>query len=142
MEVRVLIDDIGSHYTRPTMVSVLSESGVPTETFMHSLMPAYVAYFNLRSHRKILVVDGKVGFTGGMNIRRDAGSSSTARSSPRTCTFDVDGPVVAQLQEVFAEDWAFTTPKCCRREAWYPPLSSAGGMLAAASATDRTKIWG
>ncbi len=129
VEVRVLIDDIGSHYTRPTIVSVLKEAGVPTDTFMHSLMPAYVAYFNLRSHRKILVVDGKIGFTGGMNIREGCWIKFNPKGQTKDIHFRVDGPVVAQLQEVFAEDWAFTTQEVLHGEKWYPPLAPAGGML-------------
>ncbi len=128
--VRVLIDDIGSHYTRPTIVKVLRAASVRTETFMHSLMPGYVAYFNLRSHRKIMVVDGQLGFTGGMNIREASWLSMNPEGLTQDIHFRLTGPVVAQLQEVFAEDWAFTTQEVLAGELWYPPLKAAGEMLA------------
>lgn len=130
VEIRVLIDDIGSHYTRPSIVGVLRAAGVRTDTFMHSLMPAYVAYFNLRSHRKILVVDGSIGFTGGMNIREGCWLKLGCQGLTQDVHFRLTGPVVAQLQEVFAEDWAFTTAEVLTGELWYPPLQSAGTMLA------------
>jgi cardiolipin synthase len=130
VEIRVLIDDIGSHYTRPTIVSVLRAVGVRTETFMHSLMPAYVAYFNLRSHRKIMVVDGNLGFTGGMNIREGCWLKFNTKGITKDVHFRLRGPIVAHLQEVFAEDWAFTTQEVLAGDLWYPPLSAAGKMLA------------
>lgn len=128
--IRVLIDDIGSHYTRPSIVGVLRAAGVRTDTFMHSLMPGYVAYFNLRSHRKIMVVDGALGFTGGMNIREGCWLKLDCKGLTKDIHFRLSGPVVAQLQEVFAEDWAFTTGEVLSGDLWYPPLDVAGNMLA------------
>jgi len=69
VEVRVLIDDVGSRYTKPTMVHELREAGVRVAAFLPTRVPRLFQYANLRNHRKIMVVDGCVGFTGGMNIR-------------------------------------------------------------------------
>jgi cardiolipin synthase A/B len=62
---------------------------------------------NLRNHRKILVIDGTVGFTGGMNIRQGNMLSENPKSPVKDMHFRVEGPVVRQLQRAFAEDWAF-----------------------------------
>ena len=71
VQVRVLIDAIGSRYSRPPIVRMLARGGVPVARFMtNPLGVLRMPYANLRSHRKILVVDGRVGFTGGERARR------------------------------------------------------------------------
>jgi cardiolipin synthase A/B len=130
VEIRVLIDDIGSRYTFPSIVHTLREANIRTETFMRSLVPGYFAYFNLRSHRKIMVVDGRLGFTGGMNIREGCWLSEHPKVPTLDLHFRVQGPVVTHLQEVFAEDWAFTTGEPLKGDLWYPPQEEVGGMLA------------
>lgn len=69
VQVRVLIDDVGSRYTWPTIRTALRTAQIPHATFLPTLIPWKFHYSNLRNHRKILVVDGRIGFTGGMNIR-------------------------------------------------------------------------
>jgi len=69
VRVRVLVDGIGASYTFPSIVGLLTRMGVPVERFLPTSVPIYFPYANLRNHRKILVVDGSVGFTGGLNIR-------------------------------------------------------------------------
>ena len=131
VEIRVLIDDIGSRYTFPSIPHALRKAGVRTATFMPTLVPGFFAYFNLRSHRKIMIVDGRTGFTGGMNIREGCWLSEHPQNLPtQDLHFRVSGPVVAQLQEVFAEDWAFTTGEVLSGDLWYPAQASAGEMLA------------
>ena len=70
VEVRVLVDTVGALYYRPSIIKVLKKRGVPVARFNRSLSPWRMAYLNLRNHRKILIVDGKLAFTGGMNIRQ------------------------------------------------------------------------
>jgi cardiolipin synthase len=131
VEIRILLDDIGARYTFPSIVRDLHKDGFRVATFMPSLVPGFFAYFNLRSHRKIMVVDGELGFTGGMNIREGCWlSEHPGKLATKDIHFRVTGPVVAQLQEVFAEDWAFTTKEVLKGELWYPPLEPAGDMLA------------
>ncbi|MGH8734845.1 MAG: phospholipase D-like domain-containing protein, partial [Burkholderiales bacterium] len=86
---------------------------------------------HLRNHRKILVVDGELGFTGGMNIdKRYSAADAAAHPPSRDLHFRLRGPVVAQLAEVFAEDWQFTTDEALRGAPWFPPLAAAGNSLA------------
>lgn len=130
VEIRVLIDDIGVRYAWPRANRVLSKLGVPTALFMPARSLLRAPYMNLRNHRKILVVDGKVGFTGGMNIRQGHVIASQAKHPVRDMHFRVEGPVVAHLQEVFAQDWAFTTKERLTGDAWFPALKPAGNTLA------------
>ncbi len=115
---------------------------MPVARFLPTLVPGRFAYSNLRSHRKILVVDGKLGFTGGLNIRE----GHDARFNPPHPILDhhfrIEGPVVAQLQEVFAEDWAFCTDEVLEGDIWFPGLR-AGGRRAGPRHFGRvpTAIW-
>ncbi|MFM9857322.1 phospholipase D-like domain-containing protein [Pseudoxanthobacter sp. M-2] len=116
--VRVLIDAVGARYSRPPITRRLSAGGVTTATFMGNLIGFRLPYANLRSHRKVLVIDGTVGFTGGMNIRGEfmAGAGGPARS--RDTHFRVEGPVVAQLFTAFSHDWYFTTEERLSGPEW------------------------
>mgnify|MGYP003704421789 CR=1 FL=1 len=95
--VRVLVDGIGSTYSRPTITVPLEEEGVPVATFLPTAVPFYLPYANLRNHRKIMVVDGATGFTGGLNIREGCRLSRAPRHPVRDLHFRLRGPVVAQL---------------------------------------------
>jgi cardiolipin synthase len=89
-----------------------------------------VATINLRNHRKLLVVDGRIAFTGGMNIRHGNVLADQPRHPVRDLHFRVEGPLVTQLQEAFANDWAFTTGETLDGAAWFPTLTEAGDVIA------------
>jgi cardiolipin synthase len=86
-----------------------------------------MAFLNLRSHKKILVVDGRVAFLGGINISSGNLLKEKPRHPIRDEHFEVKGPVVAQIMEAFAADWIFTTGEELRGNIWFPPLTPAGG---------------
>jgi cardiolipin synthase A/B len=75
-------------------------------------------------------VDGQIAFTGGMNIRHGNMISETPRRPVQDLHFRVTGPVVAELQAAFANDWAFTTREVLDGEIWFPKLSEAGEAVA------------
>ncbi|MEY4509199.1 MAG: hypothetical protein RLZZ450_1321 [Pseudomonadota bacterium] len=130
VEVRVLIDDIGVRYASPPAHRVLKKFGVRTALFMPARSLLRAPYFNLRNHRKILVVDGRLGFTGGMNIRQGHVIASQPKAPTKDLHFKVEGPVVAHLQEVFASDWEFTTKEPLDGDLWFPKLTSRGSTPA------------
>jgi cardiolipin synthase len=130
VEVRVLVDDFGSRYTLPSMVRKLRRAGIHAATFLPTRMPNWFRYANLRNHRKILVVDGVLGFTGGMNIRAAHEISGDSKDMVRCLHFEVRGPVVADLQRTFATDWAFTTGEQLQGDLWFPPPETAGAVAA------------
>lgn len=109
VDVRVLIDGVGVLYSLPSIRWRLREKGIRYALFMHSLWPWRMPYLNLRNHQKILVVDGRIGFTGGMNIGVGHMLDRAPSHPVRDLHFRVEGPVVAQMAEVIASDWAFTT---------------------------------
>lgn len=129
VQVRVLIDSVGSRYTWPTILSLLSKLKVRHAVFLPTLIPWQLQYSNLRNHRKILVVDGKLGFTGGMNIRQGHRKTNPGHHPVQDLHFQIEGPVVAHLQETFVHDWEFATNEVLGGELWFPVLASAGPAL-------------
>jgi cardiolipin synthase len=105
---------------------------VPYARFLPSslLAPWRAATINLRNHRKSLILDGKLAFTGGMNIRRGNILAAKPPSPVQDLQFQVEGTVVAQLQEAFANDWAFTTREILDGPVWFPELSDCGAIIA------------
>lgn len=134
--VRVLVDAVGDRYSWPSMVRALRRAGIPARRFLPTRWPWRMPYANLRNHRKLLVVDGRTAFTGGMNIR--AGHLADRAGDPTKAIqdlhFRVEGPVVASLLEVFAHDWTFATAEILQGPAWYPPLEARGSVVARAVA--------
>lgn len=117
--VRVLIDAVGSKYSRPPIVRMLEKGGVQTALFMRPVIGVRLVYANLRSHRKLLVIDGTHGFTGGMNIRAGFVTAIAKESVTHDTHFQVSGPVVYQLMINFAHDWQFTTQEKLSGPAWF-----------------------
>ena len=131
VEVRVLIDAVGARRFgwRP-MLHVLRRAGVPCAPFLPTLIPWQFQYSNLRCHRKILVVDGRTGFTGGMNLHGGNCLQQQPRHPVQDLHFRLAGPVVSQLQQAFADDWHFTTGEALHGEPWFTDIPPAGCVLA------------
>jgi len=130
VEVRVLVDAAGARYGRPGIHKILKKRGVRAARFMAAGRVRSLVYLNLRLHRKILVVDGEIGFTGGMNIRQDHLLGSKPKFEVLDWHFRLEGPVVTQLQDVFAEDWEFTTREELEGDLWFPRLPPVGDVAA------------
>lgn len=116
--VRILVDGIGVRYSRPRITGELARQKVPFALFLGRFVPWRWPYANLRSHRKILVVDGSVGFTGGMNIREGFADAYCGKAKARDTHFRLEGPVVSHLFRVFAGDWSFTTGERLTGRTW------------------------
>jgi cardiolipin synthase len=132
VEVRVLIDAAGTRYSWPPITHKLKRAEIPFARFLPASIftPWRVATINLRNHRKILVVDGKLAFTGGMNIRQGNVLGDQPKSPVQDLHFCVEGPVVTRLQEAFVNDWAFATREILDGEKWFPELAERGNVIA------------
>jgi len=128
--VRVLVDGAGIHYSWPSILRELRGEDVPHALFRSSSGWLRLLSVNLRTHRKLLVADGRIGFTGGINIRAGHCVGQRPARPARDLHFRVQGPVVTQLQEAFADDWLFSTGETLLGEAWFPPPEKAGQVLA------------
>ena len=119
VQVSVLIDAVGARYSVPSIVGALREAGVTTQTFNGNIiMGLRLPYANLRTHRKILLVDGETAFTGGMNIRAAFSSAPGASPSARDTHFRVRGPIIGDLFQTAYEDWRFSGGKKLTGESW------------------------
>ena len=130
VDVRVLIDATGSHYSWPPITGLLRREKIRFARFLPTFPFVHLISLNLRNHRKLLIVDGKTAFTGGMNLRIGHWLAKGPRRPVQDVQFRIDGPVVAQFQEVFADDWLYTTRQPLRGEEWFPPLESVGPIFA------------
>jgi cardiolipin synthase len=126
----VLIDGIGSGYFVSAPYRRLRRNGVKVRRFMHSALPWRMPFLNLRTHKKILVVDGRVAFTGGMNLAAENLVALAPRHPVRDLHFRVAGPVVAQLTTAFLEDWQFVAGEDPDDAPWFPSLAEAGPAVA------------
>jgi cardiolipin synthase len=130
VQVRVLIDDAGARYSWPSIVGKLKHARVPVARFLPTLAPWRLTTMNLHNHRKLLVADGRIGFTGGINIRAGNVLADQPLRPVQDLHFKVEGPVVAQLQEAFADDWAFTTDEALVGVPWFPESKESGNAIA------------
>jgi cardiolipin synthase len=128
--VRVLIDGIGGGWLLSRAYHRLRRRGVPAARFMHSLLPWRMPFLNLRSHKKILVVDGTIGFTGGMNIADENVMAMHPQQPVQDVHFRIEGAVVGQLAAAFAADWAFATDEDLDGPAWQSACEPGDGPMA------------
>ena len=135
VEVRVIIDGIGGGYIVSPAYRLLRRNGVPVARFLHSPLPWRMPFLNLRTHKKLLSVDGRMAFTGGLNIGDENRVLENPPSPVRDTHFLFEGPVVAQLNDVFAEDWLFVSGEQLTGEAWFPAIDDAGTAIARAIAS-------
>ena len=149
VQVRVLYDSIGSMETDPKFFDKLRTDGIEVREFrpMNPAKTPLIWKIQNRDHRKILVVDGKVAFTGGINVSGTYSSASTTRPGPdrgiedgwRDTHIRIEGPAVAQLQELFVENWqraASESSACCEAPEFFPSLSASGKHLVTIVAND------
>jgi cardiolipin synthase len=128
--VRVLIDGIGGGWLTSPAYHRLRRDGVTAARFMHSLLPWRMPFINLRNHKKVLVLDGMVAFTGGMNIADENVLATRPKQPVQDLHFRIQGPVVAQLSQAFADDWSFVTGEDLKGAAWFPKIPPGNGALA------------
>ena len=128
--VRVLIDGIGGSWLRSPAYHRLRARDVPAARFLHSLQPWRMPFLNLRSHKKVLVIDGRLAFTGGMNLADDNVMATRPKDPVQDTHFRVEGPVVCQLTEAFLQDWSFATDEDLDGDEWFPDIQSTAGAPA------------
>ncbi|WP_437205632.1 cardiolipin synthase [Planctomicrobium sp. SH664] len=130
VEVRVLVDDVGSRYSKPPITRVLRAKGIQTSTFLPTRVPRLAFYANLRNHRKLMVVDGRLGFAGGMNIREGCRLDWETSHPVQDIHFRFEGPVVSHIQETFVTDWAFATGEQLQGGDWFTTPDRRGQIRA------------
>jgi cardiolipin synthase len=148
VEVRVLYDSVGSRETPKAFFDELRRDGVEVREFRPTNPVETPAVWDMhnRDHRKIIVVDGRTGFTGGINIDSTYSSASSSKPGPKRGMEDgwrdthvrIEGPVVSQLQRLFTDSWNEAGPKASfdAGDGYFPELRPAGDDLVTIVAND------
>jgi cardiolipin synthase A/B len=129
VEVRLLVDAWGSKFSH--MKAEFESAGVQARKF-RPIRPFAIHKIGRRTHRKILVVDGRIAYTGGLGIEDRWLGDARNTEEWRETQVRVQGPVVAQMQAIFSEDWTYTTGEILAGEKFYPAVPPSGTMLAQA----------
>ena len=129
VRVHVLLDWVGSANMDESYLTEMKEAGVQIEKF-HKPHWYNLARLNNRTHRKLLVVDGQVGFTGGVGIAPHWMGNAQDPDHWRDSHYLVRGPVVAQMQATFLDNWLKVTGKVLHGELYFPPIAPAGAQKA------------
>ena len=120
VKVRVLYDDVGCNGVKKEFFQQMRDAGAEVHALLHVRFPMLTDRVNYRNHRKIAVIDGRVGFIGGMNIA-DRYVEGPGWGVWRDTHFRIEGRGVAGLQVSFLSDWSATTKQHVSGEAYFPP---------------------
>jgi cardiolipin synthase len=126
VQVRLLYDSVGALFLRRRMLQPLLRAGGKVCEFLPVNPLRSWVQVNLRNHRKIVVVDGQLAFTGGMNIGDEYLGKSRRFGYWRDTFLRLEGPAVAGLQRIFTEDWHFAARQALTAPAYFPPLPRVG----------------
>lgn len=125
VKVHVLLDWVGSNKMDPAQLALMEQAGIEVRRF-HSPRWYNLARMNNRTHRKVLVVDGEVGFTGGVGIADQWTGDAQDPAHWRDTHFRAEGPVVAQMQAVFLDNWIKATGDVLHGPGYFPALKPVG----------------
>lgn len=121
VEVRLLYDDVGCWRVKDRFFNRMRAAGIQVYAFMPVRFPAFTGKVNYRNHRKLCVIDGKVGFIGGMNIALRY-VKGTARQTWRDTHLCIRGGAVYAIQRAFLVDWYFVSRTLVTDRRYYPPV--------------------
>lgn len=125
IKAHVMLDWLGSKKMEPQLLGKMRDSGIEVERY-HALRWYSLGKMNNRTHRKVLIVDGTTGFTGGVGIADQWTGHAQDPKHWRDMHFRVEGPVVAQMQAAFLDNWIKTTGSVLHGDAYFPALTARG----------------
>lgn len=129
LKVHVLLDWVGSSRVEDAIVDRMKSAGVEVRKY-HPLTWYNLDRMNNRTHRKLLIVDGAIGFTGGVGIAPQWTGNAQDPDHWRDTHYRVEGPIVAQMQSVMLDNWSKATGKVLHGRDYFPPLQPAGEQSA------------
>ena len=141
VEVRLIYDDVGSWRTPNSFFTRMRNEGIEVYAFMPVRFPAFTSRVNYRNHRKICVIDGEVGFIGGMNIARRY-VQGTPKQSWRDTHVKLTGAAVYGLQRAFLVDWYFVPKVFITERSYYPEIIiGQNNSLVQVVTSSPTSLW-
>jgi cardiolipin synthase len=137
VKVHVMLDFIGSMKMDLASLDAMKAAGIELQRY-HKPVWWKLTRLNNRTHRKLLVIDGKVGFTGGVGIADQWRGNAQTKEQWRDTHFRVEGPVVGQIQAVFTDNWTKSTGAVLDGDAYFPALTPKGDHAAQMFASSPT----
>ena len=125
VKVHVVLDWVGSGKIDASMLQAMKDAGVEVVRY-HPLRWYSLGRLNNRTHRKLLIVDGRIGFTGGVGIADNWLGNAQDPEHWRDSHFRIEGPAVAAMQAAFMDNWMETCAEVLHGDAYFPPLEEAG----------------
>ena len=129
VKVHLLVDWVGSDKMDSTLLNQMTSAGVVLKRY-HPIRWYPLSRLNNRTHRKILVVDGRIGFTGGVGVADHWLGNAQDKDHWRDSQFQLTGQAVAQMQAAFLDNWMKTTGEVLHGPEYFPALDSLGGVVA------------
>jgi cardiolipin synthase A/B len=141
VDIRIIIDDVGSWGLTKQYLRELRKAGIDVQSFMEVRFPRLTPRVNYRNHRKIAIIDGEIGFTGGINFA-DRYIKGLEKIGPwRDTHLQIEGDAVACLQVIFAADWYFVKKENLTGSGYFKPLSEHEGTSVQISASGPDSDW-
>lgn len=128
LEIRIIYDSFGSKSTRKAFFEDMRKAGIEAEPFLKLVLPMVTSKMNYRNHRKIVVIDGQIGYVGGMNIA-DRYIKGFSWGHWRDTHARIEGKGVQGLQSIFLIDWYFVSQTLITSRKYFPLLDSFGSVM-------------
>ena len=129
IEIRLIYDDVGSWELKRRFIRPMKEAGIHIDCFMRVRFPSLTSRVNYRNHRKIVIIDGKIAFTGGINIA-DRYLKGIPEIGPwRDTHLKLTGGAVTALQIIFMADWYFVSKEILKGDRYFKPFKTGDGKL-------------
>lgn len=141
LQVRLIMDHVGSWHFRRKHIRALQAAGVEVALFMPVTFPFLTSKINYRNHRKIVVIDGYSGFVGGMNIADKYIHGTRQVGSWRDVHMKLTGDAVQSLQTIFLTDWFFLTQQQLLKADYFPKQPPVGNSIVQVVASGPDSLW-
>jgi cardiolipin synthase A/B len=128
VQVKVILDAVGSATMSPNLLDFLHRNGIDIEWY-HPLRWYTISRLNHRTHRKVMVVDGTIGFSGGVGIADEWLGDADAKNHWRETVARVEGPVVTQMQFAFMDNWVKSRGELLTGLDYFPSVEPRGHHL-------------
>ena len=141
IEVRIIFDDVGSWDLKKSYIRKLRSYGIKAESFMPVIFPRFTSRINHRNHRKIIVIDGVTGFTGGINIADRYLNGTKKLGKWRDTHMKLQGGAVLSLETIFIEDWCFCSKEYLDDVDYLSPINYHGSSVVQIASSGPDSDW-
>lgn len=141
VEVRVIYDDVGCWHVPNHFFETMRDAGIEVRSFLKVRFPLFTSKVNYRNHRKIVVIDGRIGFVGGMNIAERYMRGLSWGGVWRDTHIMMEGKVVHGLQTAFLLDWYFVDRTLITSSRYFPKIETCGSSLAQIVTSEPVGPW-